>query len=60
MIDEYVRSGKGKEPKDYKTPWKRSLFDEIWIPSPHLLAKLDPKRKRGESKLNEIHEHVKQ
>ena len=57
MIDDYVQSG--KENEGCKTQWKLSLFDEFWIPSPHLLAKLDPKRKRGESLLEDLHERVR-
>jgi hypothetical protein len=31
MIAEHLASGKPL--KDYKNPWKKSLMDEVWVPS---------------------------
>ncbi len=58
MIAEHLASGKPL--KEYKYQWKKSLMDEVWVPSPKLLVKRDPKRKRDPHMvLDEIHEHSK-
>ncbi len=61
MVAGHLESGKPIE--EYKNPWSKTIFDEIWVSSRNLMAnqaKVDPNRKRWlESILNDIQGHFR-
>ncbi len=58
MVARHLESGKPIE--EYKNPWSKTIFDEIWVPSRKLMAKVDPNRKRRlESILTDIQGHFR-